>query len=126
MKRSNYSKENLLRAVEEYKNGATVRNHNYNSKMIFRGGRPTVLTSHQEQYLVELLKNLEFIGLRLMKVVVMKLGSEYVKLVTGKSVERGRKWLKYFLNRWKGELKVIKEKKLKHHVGTDLLKIYDV
>ncbi|CAM4946739.1 unnamed protein product [Rotaria socialis] len=96
MKRSNYSKENLLKAVEEYKNGATstevsskygvpgstVRNHNYNSKMRFGGGRPTVLTSHQEQYLIELLKNLEFIGLRLMKVVVMKLGSEYVKLVT--------------------------------------------
>ncbi|CAF4565106.1 unnamed protein product, partial [Rotaria magnacalcarata] len=30
----------------------------------------------------------------------------------GKSVELGRKWLKYFLNRWKGELKVIKEKKI--------------
>ncbi|CAF3088028.1 unnamed protein product [Rotaria sp. Silwood2] len=126
MKRSNYSKENLLKAVEEYKNGATstdvsskygvpgstVRNHNYNSQMRFGGGRPTILTSQQEQYLVELLKNLEFIGLRLMKVVVMKLGSEYVKLVTGKSVELGRKWLKYFLNRWKGELKVIKEKKI--------------
>ncbi|CAF3268888.1 unnamed protein product, partial [Rotaria sp. Silwood2] len=41
--------------------------------MRFGVGHPTVLTNHQEQCLVELLKNLEFIALRLMKVVAMKL-----------------------------------------------------
>ncbi|CAF4632424.1 unnamed protein product, partial [Rotaria socialis] len=114
------------KALEEYKNGATssevslkygvpastVRNHNSNSQMTFGSGRPTVLKIDQEQYLVELLKNLEIIGLRLMKTVVMKLASEYVKLITGKSIDLGRKWLKNFLNRWKGELKMIKEKKI--------------
>ncbi|CAF1464872.1 unnamed protein product [Rotaria magnacalcarata] len=77
MKKSNYSKENLIKALEEYKNGATssevclkygvpastVRNHNSNSQMTFGSGRPTVLKIDQEQYLVELLKNLEIIGL---------------------------------------------------------------
>ncbi|CAF3073579.1 unnamed protein product, partial [Rotaria sp. Silwood2] len=78
---------NLINALEEYKTGATssevslkygvpgstVRNHNCNSQMRFGVGHPTVLTNHQEQCLVELLKNLEFIALRLMKVVAMKL-----------------------------------------------------
>ena len=144
MKKSNYSKENLIKALEEYKNGttssevslkygvpaSTVRNHNSNSQMTFGSGHPTVLKIDQEQYLVELLKNLEIIGLRLMKTIVMKLASEYVKLITGtsqqlqtnnffeiiymhllgKSIDLGRKWLTNFLNRWKSELKMIKEK----------------
>ena len=146
MKKSNYSKENLVKAIEEYKNGvpsskvslkygvpgSTIRNHGSNSQMGLGSGRPTALTIDQEKYLVELLKNLEIIGIRLMKAVVMKLGSEYVKLVTGmdkefftshffeivfmnllgKSIDLGRKWLRNFLNRWKGELKIIKEKKM--------------
>ncbi|CAF1424301.1 unnamed protein product [Rotaria magnacalcarata] len=67
MKKSNYSKENLIKALEEYKNGATssevclkygvpastVRNHNSNSQMTFGSGRPTVLKIDQEQKKIE-------------------------------------------------------------------------
>lgn len=148
MKRSNYPKEDLTKAVQEYKNGSTssaittkygipgstVRNHKSNSKLRVGGGRPTLLTNHQEQYLVELLKNLELVGVRLTKPVVIKLSSEYVHVVTGrqstklvqtllslpkiiiseigKGVQVGRKWLQNFLQRWKDELKVLKEEKL--------------
>jgi transposase len=97
-KRSNYSKDNLTNAVNDYRNGSTstevtakygvpgstVRNHNSNSKLKIGGGRPTLLTNHQEHYFVELLKNLESVGIRLTKPVVMKLSSEYVQYVTGK------------------------------------------
>ncbi len=98
MERSNYSKEDLTNAINEYKNGSTsseltikygvpgstVRNHNSNSKLRIGRGRPTLLTNHQEHYFVELLKNLESVGVRLTKPVVMKLSSEYVQYVTGK------------------------------------------
>ncbi|CAF3903029.1 unnamed protein product [Rotaria sp. Silwood1] len=126
MERGNYSKEDFLKAFHEYKNGATssavtvkynvpgstIRNHKSNPTMKIGGGRPTLLTNDQEQKLVELLKNLEVAGVRLTKLVVMKLASEYVQLVTSKFVELGRKWLKNFLQRWQGELKVIREEKI--------------
>jgi hypothetical protein len=95
----NYSKEDLTKAIDEYKSGATssevaakhgvpgstVRNHKCNPTMRIGGGRPQLLTNTQEQYLVELLKNLEVIGVRLTKPVVMKFSSDYVHLVTGKN-----------------------------------------
>ncbi|CAF5060112.1 unnamed protein product, partial [Rotaria sp. Silwood1] len=46
--------------------------------------RPKLLTNDQEQHLVELFKNLELIEVRSTKLVVIKLASDYVKLVTGK------------------------------------------
>ena len=86
----------MVKAIEEYKNGAPssevslkygvpgsiISNHGSNSRLGLGNGRPTAFTIHQEKYLVELLKNLQTIGVRLMKAVVMKLGSEYVKLLT--------------------------------------------
>ena len=63
---------------------STVRHHKLNPSLKIGGGRPTILTKDQEQYLVELLKNLEINGFRLTKSVVTKLASEYVELVTGK------------------------------------------
>jgi hypothetical protein len=102
MKRSSYSKEDLTRAVDEYNNGAvssaitakygipgsTIRNHKSNPKLGIGSGRPTLLSNDQEKYLTELLKNLELIGVRLTKAVVMELASDYVKRVTGKVVNR--------------------------------------
>ena len=87
-----------MKAVYEYNNGSTsaevtakynipgstIRHHKLNPALKIGGGRPTILTKDQEQYLVELLKNLEVNGVRLTKVVVIKLASEYVELVTGK------------------------------------------
>jgi hypothetical protein len=102
MKRSSYSKEDLARAVDEYNHGAistaitakygipgsTIRNHKLNPKLGIGSGRPTLLSNEQEKYLVELLKNLEVIGVRLTKPVVIELASDYVKRVTGKVVNR--------------------------------------
>ncbi|CAF5014167.1 unnamed protein product, partial [Rotaria sp. Silwood1] len=125
-KRSLYSKEALTKAIEEYKNGSTsselttkygipgstIRNHKSNSKLKVGGGRPTLLTDQQEQYLVELLINLELVGVRLTKPVVIKLSSEYAQAVSDKDILVGRKWLTKFLQRWKTKLKVLKEKKM--------------
>jgi transposase len=97
-KRSNYPKDDLTNAVNDYRNGSTstevtdkygvsgstVCNHSSNSILKIDGGRPTLLTNHQERYFMELLKNLQSVGVRLMKPVVMKLSSEYVQYVTGK------------------------------------------
>ncbi|CAF4994429.1 unnamed protein product, partial [Rotaria sp. Silwood1] len=121
-----YSKEALTKAIEEYKNGSTsselttkygipgstIRNHKSNSKLKVGGGRPTLLTDQQEQYLVELLINLELVGVRLTKPVVIKLSSEYAQAVSDKDILVGRKWLTKFLQRWKTKLKVLKEKKM--------------
>ncbi|CAF3453776.1 unnamed protein product [Rotaria sp. Silwood1] len=101
MKRGKYSKD-FLKAFHEYKNGATsskvtakynipestLRNHKSDPKMKIRGGRSSLLTKHQEQYLVELLKNLEVAGVRLTKLLVMKLVSENVQLVTNDETNR--------------------------------------
>lgn len=98
MKRGKYSREDLIKAIAEYKNGATssdvtkkynvpgstVRNHKSNPKKKIGGGRPTLLTNFQESYFVELLKNLEDIGVRLIKPIALQLSTEYIQLVTGK------------------------------------------
>ncbi len=97
MKRNTYSREDIIKAVHEYQNGytsvevatkygipsSTIRNHKYNHKSRFGGGRPKLLTHSQEEYPVKLLQNFEHIGVRLTKPKVMKLSSEYVQSVTG-------------------------------------------
>ncbi|CAF4022022.1 unnamed protein product, partial [Rotaria sordida] len=60
------------------------------SKLKVGGGRPTLLTDQQEQYLVELLINLELVGVRLTKPVVIKLSSEYAQAVFDKDIQVGR------------------------------------
>ncbi len=97
MKRANYTKENLTKAVDDYKNGftsteisikygvpsSTIRNHKSKPELKIGGGRPTVITKDQEKYLVELFKNLETIGVRLTKLVVLQLATDFIKFVTG-------------------------------------------
>ncbi|CAF4170131.1 unnamed protein product, partial [Rotaria sordida] len=116
----------LTRAIEEYNNGvassvlttnygipgSTIRNHKSNPKLRIGAGRPTLLSNEHEKYFVELLKNLENIGFRLTKPIVLQLSSDYVQRVNGKDIEVGRKWLKNFLQRWQHELKVVKEEKM--------------
>ncbi|CAF3003107.1 unnamed protein product [Rotaria sp. Silwood2] len=97
MKRGSYSKEDLIKAVNDYKNGftssavaekysiprSTIRKHSYNPELKIGGGHPMLLLNEQEQYLVQLFKNLEQIGVRLTKKVALDLSSDYVRLVTG-------------------------------------------
>ncbi len=92
-----HSKEISTKAVNEYKNGSisaaiiakydipgsTIRNHKSDPKLRIGVGRPTLLPNEQEQYLVELLKHVEVIGVRLTKSLAMKLASEYVRLKAG-------------------------------------------
>ncbi|CAF3747419.1 unnamed protein product, partial [Rotaria sp. Silwood1] len=140
-------KENFIKAVNDFKNGftsaalaakygipsSTVREHNSSPELRIGGEHPTLLSNEQEQYLVQLFKNLEFIGVRLTKKVVWDLASDYVGLVTGsisnktpsnvcfflalfiyrigKAIEVGQKWLKKFLQLCQGELKMLKEDK---------------
>ncbi len=101
MKRSSYSKEDLTRDVDEYNNsaisivitakygipGSTIRNHKSNPKLGIGSQRPTLL-SKEQKYVAELLKNLELIGVRLTKPVVIQLSSDYVRRVTGKVINR--------------------------------------
>lgn len=147
MDRRKYSREDLLKAVDEYKNGSssidiakrygipgsTIRNHTINPTLRLGSGRPSLLNNNQEQYLVALLKNLDCVGLRLTKKLIIRLSSEFISSVTGtvsnpilisssfidpsifflgNSVEVGRKWLRSFLNRWNSELKVLKEENM--------------
>jgi len=101
MKRSSYSKEDLKRDVDEYNNSAisiaitakygilesTVRNHKSNPKLGIGSRRPTLL-SNEQKYVAELLKNLELIGVRLTKPVVIKSASDYVQRVTSKVINK--------------------------------------
>lgn len=101
MMKTSYSKEDLIKAVDEYKNGfsssevatryqipaSTIRNHKCDPKKMVGAGRPHLLNSTQEKYLVELLKNLECKGVRLTKRLGLRLSSEYVQLVTGDAIK---------------------------------------
>ncbi|CAF3841297.1 unnamed protein product [Rotaria sp. Silwood1] len=121
MKRGKYSKD-FLKAFHEYKNGATsskvtakynipgstLRNHKSDPTMKIHGGCSTLLTKHQEQYLVELLKNLEVADVRLIKLLVMKLVSEISICSTCYDLSEVAKNV---LQRRQGELKVMKEEK---------------
>ena len=97
MKRLTHDKERLVEAVAAYINGSTssevnvkygipastIRKHKSNAQLKVGAGRPTLLNDEQEQYLIELLRNLEAIGVRSTKCLVMKLASEYTQHVTG-------------------------------------------
>ena len=96
MKRGKYFKEDFTNAVYEYKNGyttaevnakynipgSTIRHHKLNPELKISGGRPSILTKDQEQYLVELLKKSRNKRPLFNKLVVVKLAAEYVELVT--------------------------------------------
>jgi hypothetical protein len=101
VKRSSYSKENLTRATDECNSDAistaitakygiprsTIRNHKSNPKLVIRI-RCSTLLSNEQKYLAELLKNLELVGVRLTKPIVMQLASDYIQRITSKVVNR--------------------------------------
>ncbi|CAF4608240.1 unnamed protein product [Rotaria sp. Silwood2] len=89
-KRNPYSKEALTKAIDEYKNGSTSSELTTKYGIPVGGGRPALLTDQQEQYLVELLINLELVGVRLTKPVVIKLSSEYAQAVSDEDIQVGR------------------------------------
>ncbi|CAF0894041.1 unnamed protein product [Didymodactylos carnosus] len=95
-KRCNYKKENLKKAIKAYKNHemssataakafdvpeSTIRKHKSNPVLNIGGDRPRFLTDHQEEYLAVLFRQLETIGARLTKDMVLKIAGEYMSLV---------------------------------------------
>lgn len=105
MGRDRYSKKDLLKAIDEYKSGSsstdiakkygipgsTIRNHKINPNLRAGSGRPPLLNNDQEQHLVAMLKNLDSVGLRLTKALIMRLSSDYINSVTG-TVYAIRSW----------------------------------
>jgi len=101
VKKSSYSKEDLTRAIDERNSdaistaitakyvipGRTIRNDKSNPKLVIRIRCSTLLSSEQK-YLPELLKNLELIGVRLTKPIVIQVASDYVQRITSKVVNR--------------------------------------
>ena len=96
-RRGLYDKEQLIsaiRAVEEKKMtstkaakvygvpSSTIRSHLNNSTLCIGAGRPFYLNKKKESYLVELIKSLSLIGVRLTLVILYKLVGEYLCLVS--------------------------------------------
>ncbi|CAF0967846.1 unnamed protein product [Rotaria sordida] len=122
-----YSSENLRQAIQAYSSGSmssvdaakfygvpesTIRNHKRRPAMTIGSGRPYLLKKNDEEYLVQLLLDLEQTGLRLTKKKVMKVSQDYVETLKQKSQPLGRHWFQDFLLRSKNKIKFIKEQKL--------------
>lgn len=99
-RRALYSKEQLVEAIRAVKDGkmtsvkaaehykvlsSTIRCHvnEYSSRI--GGGTSSYLNPKQEEYLVEAMKSLESIGVRLTKPVLKKVCGEYIQLVSKNS-----------------------------------------
>ena len=111
---------------------STIWSHINNDLLHVGAGRPFYLSPKQEIYLVELIKSLDEIGIRLTKSVLMKVIGEYLRLaiynarfnskVLSSNViyiliifienEPSFHWLTNFLLRNKKDIKMIKEKKI--------------
>ncbi|UJR24374.1 hypothetical protein I4U23_005751 [Adineta vaga] len=126
-----YLKEKLEEAIRDVKEGRMTsadasREHNVPSSTIrchvngisprIGAGRSSYINSEQEKYLVEMIKYLEGVGVRLTKEVLRKICNEYVNLVSNnfRSIdnELSLHWINNFLIRNKNDIKMIKEKKL--------------
>ncbi|CAF4021304.1 unnamed protein product [Rotaria sp. Silwood1] len=104
-----YSSESLQQAIQAYSSGSmssldaakfygvpesTIRNHKRRPAMNIGSGRPYLLKRNDEDYLVQLLLDLERTGFRLTKRKVRKISEEYVETLKQKSqqkLERCRK-----------------------------------
>ncbi|CAF2070950.1 unnamed protein product, partial [Rotaria magnacalcarata] len=106
-----------VKAADEYKVPAgTIRFHVNNDSLRIGGGRSFYLSSKQEDYLVELIKSFETIGVPLTKIALRMIVGQYIKLVTNDSRYKKNQpsihWLKKFLVRRKKEIKMVKEKQI--------------
>ena len=61
---------------------STIRTHVQNTSLQFGAGRKFYLSSKQERYLIELIKALKSIGVRLTKVVLKKVVGEFIGCVS--------------------------------------------
>ena len=64
---------------------STIRAHVINSSLQIGGGCHFYNNSNQGGYLVDLIKSLEFIGVRLTKIVLRKVTGEFISLVSNDS-----------------------------------------
>ncbi|CAF1528476.1 unnamed protein product, partial [Rotaria sordida] len=95
-----YAKEKVINAVRAVKDGkmtsveaskfykvpsSTIRCHVNGYSARIGAGASFYLSKKQEDYLVELIKSFESIGLRLTKLVLKKIVGQFIKLVTNNS-----------------------------------------
>ncbi len=69
---------------------STIRSHLNNSSLRIGGGRPFYLNKKKETYLVEVIRSLSLIGVRLTLVILYKLVGEYLRLVIKDSRLHGK------------------------------------
>ena len=96
-RRGLYSKEQLIEAVRAIQGKkmtsvkaaqvyqvpeSTIRCHTSNSSLRFGAGRSFYLSNKQENYLIELIKSFETIGIRITRVILREMVGQYIKLVT--------------------------------------------
>ena len=104
-RRSVYPKDKLVNAIRAVANkkmtslqasrlygvpSSTIRSHLSDQTLRIGAGRPCYLTKKKEAYLVEVIKSLATIGIRLTRVVVHKIAGEYLRLVQKDSRLRGK------------------------------------
>ncbi|CAF3557585.1 unnamed protein product [Rotaria socialis] len=80
--------------------------------MSIGSGRPFLLQKNDEDYLVQLLLDLEKTGFHLTKKKVIKIAHDYVQTLKKKTQTLGRHWFQNFMFRNKNKIKFIKEQKL--------------
>lgn len=96
-RRSLYPKEQFATANDAVRNGkmtsvkasqvysvpqSTVRSHIIKPELRIGAGRQSYLTKKQEEYLVEIVKSLGKIDVRVTKALLKKIAGEYIKVVT--------------------------------------------
>ena len=147
-RRGNYPKEKLQNAIRAVTEGSltsvkasefygvpqsTIRSHVNHPSLRIGAGRSSHLNTDEENHLVDLIKSLEKIGVRLTRAVLQKVVIEYLRLIKTDprwkincsiitlfhpcsfhplDNEPSLHWLRDFLLRNKKEIKMMKEKKL--------------
>jgi hypothetical protein len=91
---------------------STIRQHRREPSLNFRAGRPSYLTSDQENHFGSLLKLLPDYGFDVTKDLALQLAAEYFQSLYI-TIQPGLKWLNLFVKRHTKD--IIWKKQEKHH-----------
>jgi hypothetical protein len=90
---------------------STIRQHRRQRNLNIRAGRPSYLTSLQEDHFVSLLKLLPDYGFSVTKEVALELAADYFQSLNT-NMKPGYKWLNRFINRHAEDIVWKKQQKL--------------
>lgn len=121
----NYPRKFLLDAVSSNLNSkrasakyhvpaSTIRQHRRKPNLNTRRGRPSYLTTDQEDHLVSLLKILPDYGFHVDKETALELAADYFHSLQI-NAKPGSKWIKAFVKRHPEDIKWIKQQKLERN-----------